>query len=121
MPDYHSGPTPYTVNETRPDDAADRWATVADRHVQCIDHQTGISPRVDRPADDSSAERSQDPTAVQPPFAGAVLRDVRNSQLIWGQSMKLAIDQIVSRGDPAEPFDPNRTGQSVDTGAGHQD
>ncbi len=36
-----------------------------------------------------------------PPFTGAVLGDIGDPQLIWGQAVELAVDQIISRGHPA--------------------
>jgi hypothetical protein len=75
-----------------------------------VDHQAGVSPRVDRPAHDPAAERIQDGTAVQPPFTGAVLRNVGYPQLIWGETVELAIDQIISGDHAAQPLDPNWPG-----------
>lgn len=80
------------------DGAARSGLAVADGHIQRIDHQRGICLRVHRPAHDPAAERIQDSAAVQPSFSCAVLRYVIDPQLIWSQSVELAIDQIVGGG-----------------------
>lgn len=83
------------------DYAADRWAAVAGGHVQRVDYKCGVSLRIHRPAYDPAAERVQDRAAVQSSFSGAVLGDIGDPQLIWGQAVGLAVDQIISCGHPA--------------------
>ena len=41
MPDHHSGPTPYTVNETRPRDVVGLYLDPPERAVVlCVDEKT---------------------------------------------------------------------------------
>lgn len=93
------------------DNAAGGWAAVADGHIECVDHERGIGPRIDGPPDDTAAERIKDSAAVQPSFPRAVLGDVGDPQLIWAKPVELAVDQIIGGDDPAQPFEAGRSGR----------
>lgn len=50
-----------------------------------------------------------------------MLRNVGHPQLIWCQPVELAVHQMIGGHYAAQPFDPDRTGQTINAGERHQD
>lgn len=63
-------------------DSARRGAVIPDSPLESVDDERGVLLRVDRPADDSPTIGVEDGGAVDPAFARAVLRDVRDPEFV---------------------------------------
>lgn len=101
-------------------DAAWLGATIPDCHVERVDDECGVLLRVDRPADDAAAVGVEHCGAVDPAFACAVLRDVRDPELVRAGPGELAVHEIIGRDDAAEAFGADRAGEPVDPGFVHE-
>lgn len=82
-------------------DTARRWTPVSDGHVECVDDECGVLPRVERPTDDPLAERAHHRGTEHRPFPCRMLGDVGDPQIVWAQAVKLAIDQVAGSDHPA--------------------
>ena len=69
-------------------------SSVRDGHPESVGDKRRCLCRVDRPADDASAERVEHDTAVEFAFAGAVFGDVGDPQSVRFAAGKLPLDEI---------------------------
>ena len=102
------------------DDAARCGPAIADGNVECVDDERGVLLGVDRPADDSAAVGIEDRSAVDPAFARAMLRDVRDPELVRMRPRELPVHEIIGRDDASKTFGPDRAGEPVDPGLMHE-
>ena len=96
-------------------------ATVVDRHTERGGDQGGGGRRVDGPADHSSAEHVEYHRAVDLAFAGAVLGDIGDPQLVRFFAGKVTVDEIRRGRCPDDArFAAPVTGKACQAGPSHQ-
>ena len=75
--------------------AAGDVTTPGDRVVQRVDRDAGLHPRVDRIAHDPVGEHVLDRAKVKLAFQRAMLRDVRQPQLVRHRRGEVPLDEVV--------------------------
>ena len=73
-------------------------ASVGHCHLERVDGDPGLHPRVDRVADDPVGEHVLDRAQVDLALAGAVLGDVGQPQRVGALGAELPVDQVVVDG-----------------------
>jgi hypothetical protein len=94
------------------DDRPGWWFTVLDGHAERVRDERCCLGRVDRPADDPTAERVEHDRAVDLSFTRRVFGDVGDPQLVRTGAVELPFDEIgrgrslMQRPSPAVPWQP---------------
>src|SRR6266576_1621535 len=102
------------------DDASGRGAAGVDGHAERAGGQPGPLGGVDRPADDPPRPGIQDYAAVHLAFAGGVLGDVGDPQLVRAGAAEVTADQVGRGGQLLGPLTVRARGQAGQASPAHQ-
>ena len=88
-------PRPELGSSVRMHDHPGRLPPVSHGHLECVDRDPGLHPRVDRVTHDPVGEHIFDRTQVHLSLSGAVLGDVGEPQLVGPLSGELPLHQVI--------------------------